>query len=231
MRVYIGYDPREHEAYAVARASLIRRQPSISVHSLRLARLQDNGLYTRPMKMVGGQRHDVISGAQMSTDFAISRFFIPVIEHCGWALFVDCDVVFLEDVKKILEGVSEDKAVYVVKHDYSPTSVLKMDNQIQTTYSRKNWSSVMLINCCHPAHRRLTLTQLNHLPVSDLHKFCWLHDEEIGELDAGWNWLVNEQPKPPSVKIAHFTLGGPWLPDWKAQPNDEIWLEERRHVL
>jgi hypothetical protein len=99
-----------------------------------------------------------------------------------------------------------------------------MGGMIQTAYERKNWSSVMLFNCDHPANRRLTIEDVNGRPGRDLHAFYWLHDSEIGELPPTWNWLVNVTPKPVAPKLAHFTNGGPWIPNWEPAPHDEIWL-------
>lgn len=228
MKVFVGYDEREHEAYRVARLSLLSRSPDVPVEKLDTLRLQMCGLYTRPTKTVDGRLFDVVSGAHMSTMFAISRFFIPILQHSGWALFADSDVIFLEDVRRMLSEAEDGKAIYVVKHQYSPSAALKMDGQIQTTYPRKNWSSVMLIDCGHPAHRRLTLRDLNHQPGRELHNFHWLRDDEIGDLHPRWNWLVGEQPRPDKIGIAHYTLGGPWFKDWSPKQHDELWLAEKK---
>jgi hypothetical protein len=37
-----------------------------------------------------------------------------------------------------------DKAVYVVKHDYTPSETTKYLNTVQYAYPRKNWSSTVL---------------------------------------------------------------------------------------
>jgi hypothetical protein len=103
-----------------------------------------------------------------------------------------------------------------------------MDGQAQVAYDRKNWSSVVLWNCDHPANARLSLADINERPGRDLHRFYWLADSEIGELPPAWNWLVNVRPEPACVGIAHFTEGGPWLPTWRGAPNDELWWESSR---
>ena len=103
---------------------------------------------------------------------------------------------------------------------------MKMDGVVQTSYSRKNWSSVMLFNCDHPANRRLSLWDISNRKGRDLHAFYWLADSEIGDLPAEWNWLVGVQPKPEAPKIAHFTLGGPWFKDWPGAEHDELWRSE-----
>ena len=36
-----------------------------------------------------------------STEFTFTRFLVPhLMNYKGWALFIDCDIVFLEDVNK-----------------------------------------------------------------------------------------------------------------------------------
>lgn len=83
----------------------------------------------------------------------------------------------------------------------------------------------MLFNCDHPAHKRLTLDALNGWHRDDLHGFSWLADEEIGELDSGWNWLVGIEPKPAFPMIAHYTLGTPDMEGHEHDEHAELWLE------
>lgn len=247
INVFMGFDSREERAYEVAASSLIANSSRpVNLQPLVLERLRKAGLIRRPTKRLepgrsmiirGGQIYrelisesqrgtlfDVLSGAPMSTEFAISRFLVPMLNQTGWALFVDCDVVFLGNVAELFDLTLDQFAVMCVKHSELAGEGLKMDGQRQLPYQRKNWSSVMLFNCGHPAHQRLTLEQINNLPGRDLHRFFWLNDEEIGALPAEWNWLVNVQPRPPAPKIAHYTLGGPWLPGWKGADNDSEWL-------
>lgn len=225
MKVYIGYDAREREAFRVAASSLLRRSPGLHAQALRSDRLREQGLLTR-VHDARGVAYDFASQAPCATDFAISRFFVPLLAHSGWALFVDCDVVFLEDVREIMEYAQPDKAVCVVKHAPLPSVGTKMDGQPQLAYNRKNWSSVMLFNCDHPANRRLNIGALNTMPGRDLHALYWLADSEIGELPARYNWLVNVHEKPRNPVIAHFTLGGPWFPNWTGAEHDELWSRE-----
>jgi lipopolysaccharide biosynthesis glycosyltransferase len=230
LKVYIGYDSRETEAYAVAVDSLLSHASApVSVTALNIRQLSHNRLMRRPVCMKDGRMWDIVSGAAQSTEFAISRFLTPLLAQEGMALFVDCDIVFMRDIYDLIREVrSEAKAVHVVKHQYRPVSSEKMDGQAQVEYPRKNWSSVMLFDCDHPSTRRLNVDLINTLPGRDLHRFCWLRDEEIGELDPGWNWLVGEQDRPSYLGIAHFTLGGPWLPNWKERAHDDIWIKAKQ---
>lgn len=226
MRVYLGYDEREGEAYDVAVASLLRRSTlPVHVTPLRLRRLEECGLLRRPTDM-RGQRYDLLSNAPASTDFAISRFLVPLLAQSGWALFADSDVVFLADVVELFALADPRYAVMCVQHEVMRTVRTKMDGQAQTLYPRKNWSSVMLWNCDHPANRRLSLVDVQERRGFDLHQFYWLNDAEIGALPAQWNWLVGLQEKPAAPKLAHFTLGGPWLPGWSGAEHDGLWFEE-----
>jgi lipopolysaccharide biosynthesis glycosyltransferase len=225
MRVYLGYDQREAEAYRVAVKSLKAVSPSAEVTPLDVDRLASFGLLRRHVDR-RGQMYDLASNAPQSTDFAVSRFLVPHLAQTGWALFCDCDVVFMSPVEHLFALADPRYAVMVVKH-HQVGGGTKMDGQVQTAYARKNWSSVMLVNADHPANRRLSLQDVNERPGRDLHAFYWLHDSEIGELPSEWNWLVNVTQPTVAPSIAHYTLGGPWLPNWKRAEHDEIWEAAR----
>ena len=220
--VYIGFDAREVDAFHVACDSLIAHQPRAVITPLFADRLAAVGLLRRPQDR-RGVIYDISSNAPQSTDFAISRFLVPILHQSGWALFVDADMLFMADVAELFALADPAKAVMVVKHDYRPADGIKMDGQTQTAYPRKNWSSVMLFNCDHPANRRLSLSDVNERPGRDLHAFYWLQDSEIGELPAEWNWLVGVQPKPEVPKIAHYTLGVPSMPGLSECPHADLW--------
>src|SRR6266478_6919214 len=211
--VYLGWDPRELVPYEVARKSILSRtKEPIRITPLKLNHLRD--FFKRPIEERDGKLWCPISEAPMSTEFAISRFAIPFLET-GWAVFADCDILCWSDIKELFELADDKYAVMVVKHSVGGSGMTKMDGQTQTSYQCKNWSSVVLWNCDHPANKRLTVEKLNTWPGRDLHAFKWLQDSEIGELPQQWNWLVNVTPGEPEKKgIWHFTLGGPWFEHW-----------------
>lgn len=225
LKVYIGWDQREQRSVAVADASLRKRSSKpLSITHLKLSKLAAAGLVRRPMDG-RGNLYDLHSQAYCSTQFAISRFVVPLLAHSGWALFVDADVVFLDDVAKLFALADDKYAVMVVPHPALQEAGTKMDGQIQYQYSRKNESSVMLINANHQANSRLSLQDINERPGRDLHQFYWLNDFEIGYLPSRWNWLVGVEDKPESIGIAHFTLGTP-----ETNPGgeyDHLWLAEQ----
>lgn len=228
-RVYIGFDTRQREPFEVARASLLEHASGpVSVTPIALERNEEWGLLRRPWIVRHNRMRDIVSDAACSTEFAISRFLTPYLAQTGWAVFVDSDVLFLGDVYELFAQADARFALQVVQHGEVGGQGEKMDGQEQLSYDRKNWSSVMLWNCDHRAHRRMTMQMLQETPGRDLHAFCWLWDNEIGRLAPEWNWLVGVQEKPADPKIAHFTLGGPWFPNWHGAEHDDLWTAARR---
>ncbi len=225
--VWIGYDSRMPIAFAVAKYSLRRYEKYVPVHGLVLDDLQRRRLYCRPTEKRNHQMWDVLSAAPMSTEFSISRFLVPYLAGTGMAMFCDSDVMFLSSVSRLFELADSGKAVYCVKHEHIPTEQTKMDGQIQTKYARKNWSSVMLFDCDHPSNQRLTLEMVNTLPGRDLHAFCWLDDDEIGELPLEWNYLIGHSVAQEAPKLVHFTAGLPDMPGHENEPYADLWLSTR----
>ncbi len=225
-RVWIGWDPRELRAWNVAYDSLqAHASQRADVYRLALAQFVAEGLYTRPTRYLErGGYYDEISQAPMSTGHAIARFLVPYL--CGYqglALFCDGDVLFRDDVGKLFALADPTYAVQVVQHHYAPTESTKMDGQAQTSYHRKNWSSVILFHCGHPENRALTPELVNTLPGRDLHRFCWLDDAEIGALPDRWNWLVGHSSAAVDPAIVHFTSGLPDMPGYEHGPYTDEW--------
>lgn len=231
-RIFIGFDPGEVPAYAVARYSCRRRltQP-IPVNGLVLRQLQEAGLYTRPMEWreVNGHkvRWDVISDAPMSTEHANARFLVPYITPGGWVLFCDGDTLFRANAARLFDDLDDYYAVYCVKHDHRPKGESKKGGEVQTRYSRKNWTSVIAFNVDHPANRALTVEMVNTLPGRDLHRLCWLPDELIGELHPAWNYLVGYTDQSIDPKIVHFTEGVPDRPGFENVEYADEWRNEQ----
>ena len=231
--IYIGYDARETEAFAVCRHTLSKYAPDIPIHSICLDEMRAAGLYWRPTVIKDGRLWDDISEAPMSTTFAISRFLTPVLAKAafktGWALFMDCDILARDDVDELFAECDPTKAVMCVQHMHEPPEGVKMDNQLQTLYARKNWSSVMIFNLEHPSNRKLTVNLINSVPGRDLHRFCWLQDDEIGALSPEWNYLVGHTKLSLGVqpKLVHHTEGGPWFPAYQNVEYADEWRAAR----
>lgn len=226
--VWIGYDPRETAAFAVARSSIRKHQTGLlGIRALLLPELRAAGLYTRPTSERNGRMWDDISGAPMSTEFGVSRFLVPALQKTGYGLFMDCDMLVRTNLIRLFDACErEHKAVWVVKHDFTPLNEAKMDGQVQTRYFRKLWSSFCVFNCNHPANKKLTVELVNSVPGRDLHAFCWLKDDEIGEIDPAWNWIPDHSPADVDPKVVHFSEGGPWFRGYENVPFADEWRRE-----
>ena len=221
-RIYIGWDRREPVAYDVAKFSLERRASiPVAVTPIKVDDLRAQGLYWRDADPLA------------STEFTYSRFLTPALAgYRGWALFCDCDFLWLGDIAGLLPFTRTPKAVYCVQHDYTPKEATKMDGAVQTNYPRKNWSSLMLLNCDHPAVQSLTPEAVNRESGAYLHRMQWVADSDIGELPVEWNWLEgwNEKPAHGTPKAVHYTRGGPWFPNWQNVEYADLWRAERDAV-
>jgi hypothetical protein len=145
----------------------------------------------------------------------------------GYAIFVDCDFLFLTDIRDVLKEVDPSKAVSVVQHKYYPSESLKMDGRKQHQYPRKNWSSFVVFNCEHPAVQELTPEVVNSADPGFLHRFLWLQDEDIGSLDKGWNYLEGWYPPHyDNLRAIHYTRGGPWFDQMRQCSFAKEWLDE-----
>lgn len=205
--VYIGWDSREQDAFRVVCESMFEKTKTpINIYPLQQTWLREAGHYWRSP--------DPLS----STEFSFTRFLTPYLnEYKGWALFCDCDFLFRRDIAKLFALCDDRYALMCVKHDYRPKEEYKMDQQRQRQYERKNWSSLMLINCAHDQIKKLSPYTVNTQSGLHLHQFQWLTDDAIGELPMEWNYLegwhtAENCPDPAAV---HFTRGGPWLPNYQ----------------
>ena len=215
LNIYIGYDPRESIAFHVLAHSLLRRS-SVPLSVSPLVRSQLSSIYTRPR------------GPIESTEFSMTRFLVPYLSgYAGWSLYMDCDMLCRTDIAALAAeiGRQADKAVVVCKHDYVPKTERKFFDQVQTKYSRKNWSSLMLFN--NERCRALSPDYVSSASGLELHRFAWTEDRLIGKLEPEWNWLVGEYPHNAAARIVHFTLGGPYFPEYRACDYADEWFEER----
>lgn len=222
MKIFVGYDTREDITFQVCEYSILKHCPDAEVIPLKQKDLREAGIYRRPIDNLG------------STEFTFTRFLVPYLtDYTGWAVFVDCDFVFTEDISQLFERADDRYAVMVAQHDYTPKEGLKMDGKKQLPYPRKNWSSMILWNCGHPANRQLDLKTINEQTGQYLHRFQWLEDREIGSISHEWNWLVNwyQAPRDGEPKALHYTEGGPWFKDYRHCEYHNIWKEYLTEML
>jgi lipopolysaccharide biosynthesis glycosyltransferase len=165
--------------------------------------------------------------------FTRARFLVPVIQkHRGFALFADAsDMICRGDIADLWAMRDHTKAVQVVKHQYKTQHPMKyVGTPMQapnTDYPRKNWASLMLINCEHEAWQ--DAAKLLETPTIDLLQFRHIQDGDIGELPVTWNWLVDEMGANADAKIAHWTAGIPAWPHYASAPMADEW--RRYHNL
>jgi lipopolysaccharide biosynthesis glycosyltransferase len=217
--IYVGFDPREAIAFHVWTQSVIERASEpVAFIPLHAPLLQN----------FDGQRDG-------TNAFIYSRFLVPYLcGYEGFALFVDGDMVVRDDIAKLWAMRDASKAIQVVKHVYTTKhprkyigTAMESDN---LDYPGKNRSSVILWNCGHPKNRRLTRELVGESGGQFLHRFSWLHDDDIGELPAEWNALVGEQDVS-MASLLHFTLGVPGIPHYAHCDGAEHWHRAKRNAL
>ena len=169
-------------------------------------------------------------GARDGTNaFIYSRFLIPyLMEFRGMAIFADgADMILKGDIAELWAMRDPFKAVQVVQHEYKTKhprkyvgTSMEADNR---DYPRKNWSSLMLINCAHYAWRDITPEKVATMSGADLHRFAFIPERFIGELPAEWNWLADEYGPNPDAKLLHWTAGIPAFPHYAQAPHADDW--------
>lgn len=218
INVFIGYDPREAVAFSVLAYSIQARasQPA-SIAPLMLSQLKE--VLTRA-------RHPL-----QSSDFSFSRFLTPYLSgYSGWSVFMDCDMLMLEDIANLWKLREDRYAVMVVKHDHVPRETVKFLGEPQSKYEKKNWSSVMLFN--NARCRALTPDYVNAASGLDLHQFKWLGDDDlVGALPDRWNHLVGYNAPRADAALVHFTLGGPYFPEYAECEYASEWRIDRDAML
>jgi hypothetical protein len=166
-----------------------------------------------------------------STDFSLSRFIVPYLcNYEGWAIFMDCDMICKGDIVELARYMTLasrwSQAVQLVKHSYAPRETSKFLGAIQTSYEKKNWSSLMIFN--NALCRNLTPEAVNTQPGLWLHQFKWTTDEKIGSIPKVWNYLVGEENQcaPGEARLVHFTKGTPCFPEYQECEFSEEWRQE-----
>ena len=211
INIFIGYDSKEKVAFSTLSYSILKNSTKpISITPIYLNNIKDD--FVR-------ERNNL-----SSTEFSFSRFIIPhLMNYQGWALFMDCDMLMKADVSELWRLRDDRYAVQVCKHDYTPKEKTKFLGQTQTAYPKKNWSSVMLMNC--KKCTQLTPNYVNRASGLELHQYKWLEgDNLIGELPLEWNWLVGEYEYKEDVKNVHYTKGGPWFEEYKNCDYSQDWF-------
>lgn len=210
IRVFIGFDQVEAGTWYTLTHS-IHKQSSMPVSVTPVSLENLRGILTR-------ERHPL-----QSNEFSFSRWLVPwMCNYEGWAIFVDCDMLFKDDIAKLWARRDDRYTVQVVKHNHIPPEATKYLGATQTQYDRKNWSSVMLFNCAKC--KTLTPEYVNQATGLDLHQFKWIEDDnQIGEIPNYWNLLVGYDDYDPRVGNIHWTTGGPYFDEYRDTDYAEDW--------
>jgi lipopolysaccharide biosynthesis glycosyltransferase len=223
--IFVGFDPREEAGTHVFTSSLLEHASSpFSVTPLHAPLFRS---FYAP-----GQRDG-------SNAFTYTRFLIPFLQgFTGSAIFCDgADMLCKADISELWALRNPYCPVQVVKHDYKTKwprkylgTQMEADNR---DFDRKNWSSVMLINCMHMSWRQMTPEKVQAMSGEELHRFSWMEDRDIGELPVEFNWLADEYGPNRDAKILHWTAGVPLM---KAHANvahaaDYDWQVKRMNYV
>jgi lipopolysaccharide biosynthesis glycosyltransferase len=209
-RIFIGWDNGMPDAGNVLAYSLNKHaKRPIDISFLNINELKAKYDFNR--------KHDPLA----STEFTYSRFLIPYI--CGYegtAMFLDNDMLAFGDINEIFDLDMTGLALRVVKHQQEVITAIKMDGKAQSWYPRKNWSSMMLMDCSKL--RCWTKEVVENQTGAFLHRFETIPDEQVGEISKTWNVLDEIKS---DTKLWHFTSGGPYHKNYADMPGSGIWYK------
>jgi hypothetical protein len=211
INLYVGHDERENVGtHVFVQSVLDRTTVPVSITALHKPMLR---------RAFGS---DVREGTNA---FTLSRFLIPLLQdYRGTAIFCDgADMLLKADLADLERLRDPYKAVQVVKHHYRTNSprkyigtAMEADNE---DYPRKNWASVMLINCAHYVWRKMNPSIVRDGNALETLTFSWCPDQFIGELPLDWNWLADEYGASGAAKLLHWTQGIPLFPHYANAPH------------
>ena len=213
IHLFCGYDARESIGFHVFVSSVLR---NCSVP-------------------VAIQRIDSMGQRCGSNEFTFSRFLVAyAMGFKGWAIFADAsDMLLRGDLAELAKLYDPSKALQCVKHEYKTRNSIKYigtDMQcFNRNYPRKNWASLMLINCEHPSWRAFTpqyVAAMSEAP-SALLGLKLFPEDEIGGLPAKWNCLVDEGQEHEGAALLHWTAGIPAFKHYADAPCAAVWRAYR----
>lgn len=216
IHLFCGYDEREAIGWHVFVASVL----------------------ARTSKPVAIHRLDACGMPQGSNAFTLSRFLVPwLMEYQGRAIFMDAaDMLMLGDIAELDALFDETKAVQVVRHAaYSTRHRIKyLGTTMQCPnidYPRKNWASVMLMNCGHQGWRGVRPSSLEDAAPRAALQFEHLNADDIGALPDKWNRLVDEGQSVEGAAVLHWTAGIPAFPHYSKAPGAAHWFAEHARMM
>ncbi len=191
LKVFIGYDHRQPISLNVLANSIYRQSSKpVAITPLVLDQL--------PIKRQG------------LTPFTYSRFLVPYLcNYEGWGLFLDLDMILMDDIAKLFDMRDENYAVMVSKNP------LKFER-----------ASMMLFNCAKCP--MLTPQFIEEHP--SLHNISWLDDALVGDLPREWNHLVGYDSPRENPSLIHYTQGVPAFKETMDCEHADKWFLEHQKM-
>lgn len=215
INLFCGYDQREAIGWHVFVASVLdRASRQVAIHRL-----------------------DACGLPQGSNAFTMSRFLVPwLMGYTGRAIFADAaDMLMVDDVAKLDALFDSTRAVQVVRHAYktrNPRKYIGTDMEAENRdYQRKNWASLMIINCRHMAWRNITPQSLATAAPLDMLQLRGFTEDQIGTLPGRWNRLVDEGQPVEGASVMHWTAGIPAFPHYRNAPGAAAWWTEHDRMM
>lgn len=209
LKLFVGLDTKEQVGFHVFVQSVISRTDPNQVEIIPICR------------------------AKGSASNTFNMHWPEIPRRCGFkgrAVFVDgSDMLCRSDILELPDLLEPGCDVALVPHCYSTKFPTKFLGQPNEDYPRKNWASVLVLNCDYSVWRTLD-EKAKGKPASYLQRFEFLKDDRIGLLPKEWNWLVGEYPYNPEAKIAHFTIGLPCWPAYRHCDYADEWRDELKRV-
>lgn len=215
IHLFCGYDQREAIGWHVFVASVLDRT-------------------SRPVAI---HRLDACGLPQGTNAFTLSRFLVPwIMGYTGRAIFADAaDMLMTDDVAKLDALFDSTRAVQCVRHAYrtrNPRKYIGTDMEADNRdYQRKNWASLMLINCRHAAWSNVTPRSLAAALPLDMLQLRGFTDDQIGSIPGRWNRLVDEGQQVEGAAVLHWTAGIPAFPHYRNAPGAAAWWTEHDRMM
>ena len=133
INIFIGFDTNEEVAYHVLSASIIKRASKpVSITPISL----------NSLKSIFNRKRNILE----STEFSFSRFLVPYLsDYQGWSIFMDCDMLMLDDIAKLWELRDDKYALMCVHHNHVPDKDSKFLKKIPHVSLNLNiWGALVI---------------------------------------------------------------------------------------
>jgi hypothetical protein len=125
IRIFIGYDTKLPVLFNVLQHSIVTRASEpVAITPVVLPQVRP--IHSR-------ERHPLAS-----TEFSFTRFLAPYLCNFeGWSIFMDNDMIVLDDIARLWALRDDNYAAMVVKHNHQPKEEVKFLGRVQTKYEKR----------------------------------------------------------------------------------------------